>query len=109
MTRCLGFVASVSKTWCNGRSYDRYGRTFSRLAERSAVRGCQCQVDSEVALREVALNDREFEAALKEITVSDQQADTLPRSLVEWCRVVADHGSATRDSNISGNHASLEL
>src|SRR5260370_222548 len=89
MTRCLGFVASVSKTWCNGRSYDRYGRTFSRLAERSAVRGCQCQVDSEVALREVALNDREFEAAMKEITVSDQQADTLPLTLLDTRAVFA--------------------
>ncbi len=109
MTRCLGFVASVSKTWCNGRSYDRYGRTFSRLAERSAVRGCQCQVDSEVALRDVALNDREFEAAMKEITVSDQQADTLPRSLLESARVFADHGGATREINISGNQALVGL
>jgi hypothetical protein len=109
MTRCLGFVASVSKTWCNGRSYDRYGRTFSRLAERSAVRGCQCQVDSEVALREVALNDREFEAAMKEITVSDQRADTLPRSLLESARVFTDHGGATREINISGNQALVGL
>src|SRR5258708_12278982 len=105
MTRCLGFVASVSKTWCNGRSYDRYGRTFSRLAERSAVRGCQCQVDSEVALREVALNDREIEAAMKEITVSDQRANTLPRSLLQPSLVFPHHGDATRSIHISAHPA----
>src|SRR5258708_39068982 len=102
MTRCLGFVASVWKTWCNGRSYDRYGRTFSRLGERSAVRGCQCQVGSEVDLREVALNDREFGAAMKWITVRDQRTDTLRRSLLESARVFTDHAGATRDINIAG-------
>jgi len=46
---------------------------------------------------------------MKEITVSDQRADTLPRSLLESARVFTDHGGATREINISGNQALVGL
>jgi len=48
-------------------------------------------------------------ALSSEMTGSDQQADTLPRSLLESARVFADHGGATREINISGNQALVGL
>ena len=73
------------------------------------MRGCWRQVESAVDLREVALNDREFEAAMKEITVSDERADTLRRNLLESARPFTDHGGATREIIISGNQALVAL
>lgn len=73
------------------------------------MRGCLCQVDSAVDLKEVALNDREFEAAMKETTVSDERADTLRRSLLDSARVSTDHRGATREINISVNQALVAL
>lgn len=66
-------------------------------------------MDSAVDLSEIALNDREFEAAMKKITLSDERADTLRRSLLECARVFKDHGGATNEINISGNQALVAL
>jgi hypothetical protein len=55
------------------------------------------------------LNEREFEVAMDKITVSGKRADALRRSLLESARVFADHDSATREINVSGNHALVAL
>ena len=73
------------------------------------MRECQSQVDSAVDLREVALNDREFEAAMNQITVSDERTDSLRRSLPESRFLFVQHGSAIHEINLSGNQVLVAL
>jgi hypothetical protein len=52
---------------------------------------------------------RELQAAMKEATVSNERTDNSRRSLLKSTLVIAQHGSATREINISGNQVLVAL
>jgi hypothetical protein len=60
-------------------------------------------------LREAAVSDREFPAAMKQTALSDGLTNNSRRSLPKSKLVFAQHGSATREINISGNQVLLAL
>src|SRR6266403_3398320 len=90
------------KPCCNARYLHR------REGERSTVPRTQTQVDAPARLGEVALNDRESEAAMNQATVSDER-DHLRRSPLKSTPVFVHHGSALREMNISGNQVLVAL
>jgi len=68
----------------------------------------QTQVDASARLGEVALNDRESEAAMNQAIVSDER-DNLRRSRLKSTPVFVHHGSALSEMNISGNQVLVAL
>ncbi len=70
--------------------------------------GTKTQMDASARLGEVALNDRESEAAMNQAIVSDER-DNLRRSRLKSTPVFVHHGSALREMNISGNQVLVAL
>jgi len=68
----------------------------------------QTQVDASARLGEVALNDRESEAAMNQAIVSDER-DNLRRSRLKSTPVFVHHRYALREMNISGNQVLVAL
>jgi len=82
-------------------------RTVGMVREVPGL-GTQTQVDASARLGEVALNDRETEAAMNQAIVSDER-DNLRRSCLKSTPVFVHHGSALREMNISGNQVLVAL
>ena len=69
----------------------------------------QTKVNAAASLRELARNDREFEAAVKETTVSSERIGYSRPSPPKSTPVFVQHGPAAREIDITGNHMLLAL
>jgi hypothetical protein len=100
----------MTRTPCDVlRPCDRPGYSHDWALREGQCVDAQTQAHVSTGLREAAVSDREFAAAMKQAAVSGGLTNDLRRSLPKSTLVFAQHGSATREINISGNQVLLAL
>jgi hypothetical protein len=91
------------------RPCDRPGYSHDWALREGQCVDAQTQAHVSTGLREAAVSEREFAAAMEQAAVSDGLTNDSRRSLQKSTLVFAQDGSATREINISGNQVVLAL